>query len=147
MNRDTIKEILATCKTIAVVGLSREPDKESYIVSAYMQKHGFRIIPVNPFADEVLGEKSYKNLLTIPAKLQKNIDIVDIFRKTDDVPPVVEQALKLKEKHGKPCVVWMQLGIVNEKAAADARKAGLTVIMDKCIMQQHKRLFKVKKSK
>jgi len=147
LNRDTIKEILATCKTIAVVGLSREPDKESYIVSAYMQKHGFRIIPVNPFADEVLGEKSYKSLTDIPAKLQKNIDIVDIFRKADDVPPVVEQALKLKEKHGKPCVVWMQLGIVNEKAAADARNAGLTVIMDKCIMQQHKRLFKVKKAK
>ena len=147
MNRDKIKEILATCKTIAVVGLSREPDKESYIVSAYMQKHGFRIIPVNPFADEVLGKKSYKSLIDIPAKLQKNIDIVDIFRKADDVPPVVEQALKLKEKHGKPCVVWMQLGIVNEKAAAVARNAGLTVIMDKCIMQQHKRLFEVKKAK
>jgi predicted CoA-binding protein len=144
LNRDKIiKEILSTCKTIAVVGLSREPDKESYIVSAYMQKHGFRIIPVNPFADEVLGEKSYKSLIDIPAKLQKNIDIVDIFRKADDVPPVVEQALKLKEKHGKPCVVWMQLGIVNEKAAADARKAGLTVIMDKCIMQEHKRLIQV----
>ena len=142
-----IKEILSTCKTIAVVGLSREPDKESYIVSTYMQKRGFRIIPVNPFADEVLGEKSYKSLVDIPANLQKNIDIVDIFRKADDVPPVVEQALKLKEKHGKPCVVWMQLGIVNEKAAADARKAGLTVIMDKCIMQEHKRLFKAKKSK
>jgi len=147
LNRDKIKEILATCKTIAVVGLSREPDKESYIVSAYMQNHGFRIIPVNPFADEVLGEKSYKSLTAIPAKLQKSIDIVDIFRKADDVPPVVEQALKLREKHGKPCVVWMQLGIVNEKAAAVARNAGLTVIMDKCIMQQHKRLFKVKKAK
>ena len=147
MNRDKIKEILATCKTIAVVGLSREPDKESYIVSAYMQNHGFRIIPVNPFADEVLGEKSYKSLTAIPAKFQKSIDIVDIFRKADDVPPIVEQALKLREKHGKPCVVWMQLGIVNEKAAAVARNAGLTVIMDKCIMQQHKRLFKVKKAK
>ena len=147
MNRDKIKEILATCKTIAVVGLSREPDKESYIVSAYMQKHGFRIIPVNPFADEVLGETSYKSLIDVPVKLQKNIDIVDIFRKADDVPPVVEQALKLKEKHGKPCVIWMQLGIINEKAAAAARKAGLTVIMDKCVMQEHKRLFKVKKTK
>ena len=147
MNQDKIKEILPTCKTIAVVGLSREPDKESYIVSAYMQKHGFRIIPVNPFADEVLGEKSYKSLTDIPAKLQKNIDIVDIFRKADDVPPVVEQALKLKEKHGKPCVVWMQLGIVNEQAAEAARKAGLTVVMDRCIMQEHKRLFKVEKAK
>ena len=129
------------------MGLSREPDKESYIVSAYMQKHGFRIIPVNPFADEVLGEISYKSLINIPAKIQKNIDVVDIFRKAADVPPVVEQTLKLKEKYGKPCVVWMQLGIVNEKAAADARNAGLTVIMDKCIMQEHKRLFKVKKAK
>ena len=147
MNRDTIKEILATCKTIAVVGLSREPDKESYIVNACMQKHGFRIIPVNPFADEVLGEKSYKSLTDIPAKLQKNIDIVDIFRKADDVPPVVEQALKFKEKHGKPCVVWMQLGIVNEQAAEAARKAGLTVVMDRCIMQEQKRLFKVEKAK
>jgi predicted CoA-binding protein len=143
LNRDkTIKEILSTCKTIAVVGLSREPDKESNIVSAYMQEHGFRIIPVNPFADEVLGEKSYKSLLDIPAKLQKNIGIVDIFRKAEDVPPVVEQALKLKEKHGKPCVVWMQLGIVNEKAATIAREADLTVIMDKCMMQEHERLFK-----
>jgi len=140
LNRDKIKEILATCKTIAVVGLSREPDKESYIVSAYMQKHGFRIIPVNPFADEVLGEKSYKSLIDIPAKLQKNIDIVDIFRKADDVPPVVEQALKLKEKHGKPCVVWMQLGIVNEQAAEVARKAGLIVVMDKCMMVEHQHL-------
>ena len=143
MNRDKIKEILATCKTIAVVGLSREPDKESYIVSAYMQKHGFRIIPVNPFADEVLGEKSYKSLTDVPFKLQKSIDIVDIFRKADDVPPVVEQALKLREKHGKPCVVWMQLGIVNEQAAKAGRDAGLTVIMDKCIMQEHKRLIQV----
>ena len=142
MNRDKIREILSTCKTIAVVGLSREPDKESYIVSAYMQKHGFRIIPVNPFADEVLCEKSYKSLIDVPVKLQKNIDIVDIFRKADDVPPVVEQALKLKEKHGKPCVVWMQLGIVNEQAAKTARKAGLTVVMDKCVMKEHKRLFK-----
>jgi predicted CoA-binding protein len=107
-----------------------------------MQEHGFRIIPVNPFADEVLGEKSYKSLLDIPAKLQKNIGIVDIFRKAEDVPPVVEQALKLKEKHGKPCVVWMQLGIVNEKAATIAREADLTVIMDKCMMQEHERLFK-----
>ena len=142
MNQDKIKEILATYRTIAVVGLSREPYKESYMVSAYMQKHGFRVIPVNPFADEVLGEKSYKSLTDIPVKFQENIDIVDIFRKADDVPLVVEQAIKLKEKHGKPCVVWMQLGIINKKAAAIARNAGLTVVMNKCVMQEHKRLFK-----
>jgi predicted CoA-binding protein len=145
LNRDKIKKLLETCKTIAVVGLSREPDKESYIVGAYMQKHGFRIIPVNPFADVILGEKSYKSLIDIPANLQKTIDIVDIFRKSDDVPTVVEQAIKFKEKHGKLRVIWMQLGIVNEEAAKTARKADLTVVMDKCIMQEHKRLFKVKK--
>jgi len=142
VKRDEIKKILSECKTIAVVGLSREPEKESYVVSEYMKKHGFRIIPVNPFADEVLGEKSYKSLLDIPAKLQKSIDIVDVFRKAEDVPPVVEQAVKLKKKYGKPCVFWMQLGIVNEQAAETAKKAGITVIMDKCLMLEHKRLFK-----
>ena len=142
-----VKEILSKCKTIAVVGLSRDREKESYTVSEYMQKHGFRIIPVNPLADEVLGEKSYRSLLDIPAEIQKEIDVVDVFRRAEDVPTVVEQAVKLREIHEKPCVVWMQLGIVNEKAAAAARKAGLTVVMDKCIMQEHKRLFKGKKAK
>ena len=124
-----------------MVGLSREPDKDSYRVSAYLKEHGFRIIPVNPFAHEVLGEKSYKSLLDIPAEIQKNIEIVDIFRPAKDVPPIVEQAIKLKEKHGKPYVVWMQLGIVNAQAAETARKAGLTVVVDKCMMQKHRRLF------
>ena len=130
-----------------MVGLSREPGKDSYRVAAYLKKHGYHIVPVNPFADEVLGERSYKSLLDIPVGVQKQIDLVDIFRRPEDVPPIVEQAVKLREKHGKPCVIWMQLGIINKKAAAAARKAGLTVVMDKCIMQEHKRLFKVKKVK
>jgi len=130
-----------------VVGLSREPEKDSHRVAAYMKKHGYRIIPVNPTVDEVLGEKSYKNLIDIPDKIQKKIDVVDIFRRPEDVPPIVEQAVKLREKHGKPRVVWMQLGIVSEKAAATARKAGLSVVMDKCIMQEHKSLFTKKKTK
>ena len=141
MSKEEIKEILSTCKTIAVVGLSREPERESYRVAKYMKKHGYRIVPVNPFADEVLDEKSYKSLLDIPTEIQKEIDVVDVFRRAEDVPPIVEQAVKLREQHGKPWVVWMQLGIVNEKAAAAARKSGLTVIMDKCIMQEHRRLF------
>jgi predicted CoA-binding protein len=134
-------EILTKYKTIALVGLSRDPDKDSYRVSAYLKKHGFRIIPVNPFADEILGEKSYKSLLDIPAEIQKTIEIVDIFRPAKDVPPIVEQAVKLKEAHGKPSVVWMQLGIVNEQAAETAKKAGLTVVMDRCMMIEHRRLF------
>ena len=142
MSQAEIKEILATSKTIAVVGLSRGPEKESHRVASYLKRHGYRIIPVNPFADEVLGEKSYKSLLDIPSEIQKTVDIVDIFRRAEDVPPVVEQAVKLKQKSGKPSVVWMQLGIVNEEAAETARKAGLTVIMDKCMMVEHKRLYK-----
>ena len=143
LSQNEIKEILTRYRTVAVVGLSREPGKDSYRVSAYLKKHGFRIIPVNPYADEVLGEKSYKSLLEIPREIQKTVEVVDVFRPAKDVPPIVEQAIKLKKMFGKPCVVWMQLGIVNEQAAEAAGKAGLTVIMNKCIMLEHKRLSKV----
>ena len=141
MSQNEIKEILTKYKTVAVVGLSREPGKDSHRVSAYLKQHGFHIIPVNPFADEVLGEKSYKSLLDIPPEIQKTIEIVDVFRPSKDVPPIVEQAIKLKAAYGKPNVVWMQLGIVNEHAAEAAMKAGLTVVMDKCMMIEHRRLF------
>ena len=139
MSQNKIKEILTEYKTVAVVGLSRELGKDSYRVSAYLQSHGFRIIPVNPFADEILGEKSYKSLLDIPPEVQKTIEIVDIFRPSKDVPLIVEQAIKLKMMYGKPYVVWMQLGIVNDSAAETAKKAGLLVVMDKCMMIEHKR--------
>lgn len=141
MSQQEIKQILTKYKTVAVVGLSREPDKPSYEVAAYLKNHGFRIVPVNPFADEILGEKSYKSLLEVPAEVQEMIEIVDVFRPSKDVPPIVEQVIKLRAIHGKPFVVWMQLGIVNAEAAETARKAGLTVVMDKCIMVEHKRLF------
>jgi hypothetical protein len=139
LNQNEIREILTKHKTVAVVGLSRDPGKDSHGVSAYLKQHGFRIIPLNPFADEVLGEKSYKSLLDIPPEIQKTIEIVDIFRPSKDVPPIVEQAIKLKAAYGKPNVVWMQLGIVNEQAAEEAKKAGLMVVMDKCMMIEHKR--------
>jgi predicted CoA-binding protein len=141
LSRNEIKQILTECKTVAVVGLSREVGKDSHRISAYLKAHGFRIIPVNPFADEVLGEKSYKSLLDMPPEIQKTIEIVDVFRPSEDVPPIVEQAVKLHAKYGNLRVVWMQLGIVNEGAAEVAKKAGLTVVMDKCIMVEHRRLF------
>ena len=141
MSQNEIKEILTKYKTVAVVGLSREPDKDSYRVSAYLKEHGFRIIPVNPFADEVLGERSYKSLLDIPTEIQKTIEIVDVFRPAKDVPPIVDQAVKLKGMYGKPIVVWMQLGIVNEQAAETAKQAGLTVVMNKCMMVEYERFF------
>jgi predicted CoA-binding protein len=140
LSQNEIEEILAKYKIVAVVGLSREPDKDSHRVSAYLKKQGYHIIPVNPFADEILGEKSYKSLLEIPPEIQKTIEIVDVFRPSKDVPSIVAEAIKLKQMFGKPYVVWMQLGIVNEEAAEMARKSGLMVVMDKCIMVEHRHL-------
>jgi hypothetical protein len=110
-------------------------------VAEYLQSQGFRIIPVNPTADKVLGEKGYKSLLEMPAKIQKTIEIVDIFRPSADVPLIVSQAVKLKEWYDKPYVIWIQLGIINEQAAETAREAGITVVMNRCMMQEHKKLF------
>lgn len=141
MSQDQIREILEKYKVIAVVGLSNDPEKVSYKVSAYMQQHGYRIIPVNPFVEEVLGEKCYKSLLDIPVEIQKILEVVNVFRKALDVPPIVEQAIQLKSQFGMPFVVWMQLGIVNEQAAEAARRAGLTVVMDKCLMIVHLHLI------
>ena len=137
MTQNEISAILKSAKNIAVVGLSPEPQKHSFKVSLYLKHHGYRIIPINPLASEILGEKSYKNLLSIPEGLQKIIDIVDIFRKPEDVPSIVEQAIQIKTKFGRAFVVWMQLGIINQQAAEAARKAGLVVVMNQCLMVEH----------
>lgn len=141
MSDGTIRNVLTKYRVVAVVGLSRDPSKASYSVAEYLKDHGYRIIPINPTTNEVLGEKSHKSLLDMPLELQEAVEIVDIFRPSDDVPPIVEQTIQLKRTWGKPFVVWMQLGIVNEEAAAKAREAGITVVMDHCMMQEHKRLF------
>ena len=127
-----IKEILERYKTIAVVGLSSESWRPSYGVSRYMQKMGYRIIPVNPNETEVLGEKAYPTLDDVPDE----VDIVNIFRRPEFVPEVVEAAIRRKAP-----VVWMQLGVVNEAAAARARAAGISVVMDRCILQDHAAYF------
>ncbi len=137
MSQDQVKEILTKCKIIAVVGISDEIGKPSHRVSAYLKNHGYTIIPVNPTIDSVFGLKSYKSLLDIPENIQKTIDVVDIFRKPQDVMPIVKQAIEMKRKVGRPYVVWMQLGIVNDLAADTARHAGLIVVMDKCLMKEH----------
>jgi hypothetical protein len=139
--KDDVKETLTKYKTVAVVGISRDPSKDSHRVPEYLQSQGFKIIPVNPTATKILGEKGYKSLLEIPAKIQKTLEIVDIFRPPADVPPIVEQAVRLKERYDKPYVVWMQLGIINEQAAETAREAGITVVMNRCMMQEHRKLF------
>jgi uncharacterized protein len=127
---DPIFEILKQYKTIAVVGLSSDPMRPSYGVTEYMQAAGYRIIPVNPNETGVLGEKSYARLEDVPEK----IEIVDIFRRAEEVPPVVESAIRVGAK-----VVWMQLDIENEAAAEKARAAGLTVVEDACILIEHRK--------
>jgi predicted CoA-binding protein len=140
LSEGQIKDLLAKSKNIAVVGLSKEPEKDSNKVSVYLQQHGYRIIPVNPFVEQVLGEESYKSLLEIPMEIQKTIDIIDIFRKAADTPLIVEQVIQLKTQLGRSFVVWMQLGIINEQAAEMAKSNGLIVVMDKCLMIEHQRL-------
>ncbi len=137
---ETIKNVLEKYRTVAVVGVSRDSAKDSYKVAEYLKSKGYDVIPINPFADEVLGRKCYRSLQDIPEDLQKKIEIVDIFRPSQDVPPIVDQAIELREKHGKPEVIWMQLGIVNEEAAKRATEAGFTVVMNKCMMIEHGRL-------
>jgi uncharacterized protein len=129
---DPITELLKRARTIAVVGLSNSPLRPSHGVSAYMQTQGYRIIPVNPQIDEALGEKSYASLLEVPEK----IDIVNIFRRPDAVEEVVDQAIQLKVP-----AVWMQESVIHEKAAEKARQAGIFVVMDRCILQEHRARF------
>ena len=136
MSQDEIKSILETYRTVAVVGLSRNPAKASYCVAQYLRSVGYRIIPVNPFVDEILGEKSYKSLLDVP----ETIEVVDIFRPSEEVHAIVEEAIELKSRLGTPKVIWMQLGIVNEEAARRAKAAGFKVVMDRCMMIEHRRL-------
>lgn len=133
MNSDeTMKEILLNTKTIASVGLSGNEEKVSHWVGVYLMGEGYRVIPVNPTTEKILGEKSYPDLQSVPEK----IDVVQVFRRPEDVPQVVEDAIAVGAK-----VVWMQEGIVNEEAAQRAREAGLQVVMDACMRATHQRLI------
>jgi uncharacterized protein len=133
MNNGAIPELLRSSRVIAVVGLSSKKFRASHGVAEYMQKQGYRIIPVNPNETEVLGEKAYARLEDVPG----HIDIVDIFRRSEFVKPVVESAIRIGA-----AAVWMQEGVVNEAAARKAREAGLTVVMDRCILKEHQRYLR-----
>jgi len=129
---DPIKEFLQRAHTIAVVGLSDSPLRPSHGVSAYMQIQGYRIIPVNPNIREALGEQAYPTLLDVPER----IDIVNVFRRPEYVAEIVDQAI-----HRRVPMIWMQEGVINEAAAAKARQAGIFVVMDRCILKEHKARF------
>ncbi len=128
---DQVRELLKGVKTIAVVGFSPKPGRPSHNIARAMQRYGFRIIPVRPGISEGLGEKAYPDLASVPDR----IDLVNVFRASDNVPPVVDQCVKLGLK-----AIWMQDGVINEPAAARAAEAGMTVIMDRCILRDYTRL-------
>ena len=128
----TLRRILRDTRTIAVVGLSAEWHRPSYFAAKYMQQRGYRIVPVNPRYDQVLGERCYRSLREVDVP----VDLVDVFRRTDDVPPIAEQAIEI----GARCL-WQQIGVVNHAAAERARAAGLDTVMDRCVKIEHARLF------
>ena len=133
-----LREILLSSKTIAIVGLSSNPEKDSNNIARYLKDQSYRIIPVNPTASEILGERSYPNLTSIP----EPVDVVQIFRRSEDVPPIIDEAIAIGAK-----VVWMQEGIVNVAAAQTATDAGLRVVMDRCMRSDHRMLLRNPKSK
>jgi uncharacterized protein len=129
---NTLRRILKESRVIAVVGLSADWYRPSYFAAKYMQEHGYRVIPVNPKYESILGEKCYRSLRDIPER----IDLVDIFRKSADVMPIAEDAIAIRAR-----VLWQQLGVRNEEAAAKARAAGLETVLDRCVKIEHGRLF------
>jgi len=128
----SLRRILKENRTIAVVGLSAQWFRPSFFAAKYLQEHGYRVIPVNPAYPEILGEKSYSSLLDVP----EPIDVVDVFRKPQDVAPIAEEAIRIGAK-----VLWLQIGVIHEGAARRAREAGLEVVMDRCMKIEHARLY------
>ncbi len=129
-SREAIKQILDECRTIAVVGLSSNPSRASNSVSSYMKQKGYKVIPVNPREEKVFGEKSYPSLADVPEK----IDLVDVFRRSEEAGAVVDEAIKIGAK-----AVWLQEGVIDEAAAKRAQDAGLLVVMDRCWLKEHVR--------
>ncbi len=124
---ERIEAILSVARTVAVVGISDKPDRPSHLVAKYMQERGYRVIPVNPLVTEVLGEKAYKSLTEIPGR----VDLVDVFRKSEDVPPIAEEAVRIG-----PRFFWMQEGVVSERAREIVEAAGIPCVMDRCVMKE-----------
>ncbi len=132
----TIPQILSKFKTIAVVGLSDKPEKPSHSVSKYMLEAGYTIVPVNPMHDKVFGLNCYPSLLQLPDEVKSSVEIVNVFRKPSDVPPIVDEAIRIGAK-----VIWLQLGITHEEAAEKARQHGIVVVQNRCILVEHQRYF------
>jgi predicted CoA-binding protein len=134
MKDEEIKHILRNFKTVAVVGISPKEDRPSYTVASYLKSKGYRIIPVRPDGDEILGEKVYHSLSEIPKEIR--VEVVDIFRRSEDIPPIIEEAIQRGAK-----AIWMQEGVIHKEAGEKAEKAGLKVVMDRCMKKEHQRFL------
>ena len=134
------REVLKKFSTIAVIGASKNPEKDAFTVPQYMKEHGYTIIPVNPSADQILGEKAYPSLLDIPTEVAKNVEVVDVFRPSEELPQIAQQVLDFQKKYGRPFVFWAQLGLENEEAKRMLSKAGVSYVMNACLRVVHKQL-------
>ena len=129
--------VLRKYRVIAVVGASKNPEKEAHTVPAYMKEHGYQIIPVNPTADQILGERVYPSLLDLPAELAGKMEVVDVFRPSEELPEIARQASEMKKRYGRPFVFWAQLGLENEEAKKILAESSVDYVMDKCLRVVH----------
>ncbi len=132
------REVLTKYRVVAVVGASKNPEKDANSVPAYMMEHGFTVIPVNPTADVILGSKSYPSLASLPEELAKTVEVVDVFRPSEELPDIAQQVVQMKNKTGRPFVFWGQLGLYNEEAKGILKGAGVAYVMDCCMRSEHR---------
>jgi len=133
------KETLRKYRVIAVVGASKNPEKDAFSVPQYMKEHGYRILPVNPTADQIVGEKAYPSLSDIPTDLAKQVEIVDVFRPSEDLPKVAQQTVDMKNRYGRPFVFWAQIGLENDEAKRLLSENGIQYVMNDCVRAAHRR--------
>ncbi len=131
-------EVLKRYKTIAVVGASKNPEKEAFTVPQYMKEHGYKVIPINPTADQIVGEKAYPSLLDLPPDVAKQIELVDVFRPSEELPQVAQQTAELKKRYGRQFVFWAQLGLENEEAKRILTNNGIQYVMNECLRTVHR---------
>lgn len=134
------QEVLKKFKTFVVVGASKNPEKDAYTVPQYMMEHGYTIIPVNPTADQILGKKAYPSLLDLPAEVAESVEVVDVFRPSEELPQIAQQVLDFRKKYGRPFVFWAQLGLENEEAKQMLSKSGVSYVMNACLRVVHRKL-------
>ncbi len=132
-------DVLKKYKVIAVVGASKNPEKDANTVPQYMKEHGYKIIPVNPTADQIVGEKAYPSLLDLPPEISRQVELVDVFRPSEELPQVAQQVIDMKKRYGKPLAFWAQLGLENEEAKRMLSKNGIPYVMNACLRVEHRR--------